>query len=120
MSAALADDAVARRESEAAAGAVLFRGEKRLKQMRLHFIRHAGAVVGDVDQDIVAVGQWLRASGRLPPIHAQGAGAERKPAALRHRVARIDREIHNDLGELARIHLDVRRLARRGADDIRR
>ena len=59
--------------------------------------RHADAGVGDADHDILA-GRHLGLPGRVALVEMGVGGLDRELAAVRHGVARIDREVeHRDL-----------------------
>ena len=85
-------------------------GEERLEQPRLHFVGHAAAVVGDCDHDVFARRNFAATAevAARPERISRHGSLDREAAALRHGVARVDREIENDLGELAGIGFDVR------------
>src|SRR6202040_1879655 len=107
--AALTNNAVTGGEAESAACSLPFSRKERLKQVRFHFVAHANAVVDHSNRDVIAGRKIVDSRSRLS-IFAQGGDArlENQSAAVRHRVARVDREIKNDLRELTRIGFDMR------------
>ena len=104
IAARLLDDAVDHRQAEAGALADLLGGEERLENLRAHVGRDAVSVVLDFDQHIIG-----RSDRHLLQAAAFGGGkvarAQRDPAALAHRVARVDDEVDDHLLELVEVGL---------------
>src|SRR5262249_38549503 len=107
MSAVLVDNAVTSRESKSAA--LFLCAEERFEQMRFHLFAHTASVVGHINANVLPGNKIITVKTR------RGLGGkidnrrlEGELAALWHRVARIDREVENDLRDLIRIRLDVR------------
>src|ERR1041384_6772723 len=100
--AGLLHDAVAGGQPEAGAGTYRLGGEERLKRPPHGAAVHALAAVTDHDLDVrarvqsVAGRKRVRAKPDVP-------GLDGEAAAGRHRVARVGREVHQDLLELARV-----------------
>ena len=99
--AGLLDDAVDRRQAEAGALADILGREERLENL----VHDVGAmpvpVSFDLDQHVIAERQTLvLVAGAF--VRGDVGGAQREPAAVRHGVACIDREIDDDLLELRR------------------
>ena len=103
--AGLLDDAVDRGQAKAGAFADVLGGEERLEDLADDRRRNAGAGVGDFDQHVV---RRRHALGVIALAFARGhiGGAHVQPAAVRHGVARIDREIDDHLLELRDVDLD--------------
>ena len=97
----LAHDAVHRREAQAGAAIALGRVEG-LEDAGRHLGRHADAGVGHAQVDVVARLQAVVAG--LGRRQGMAAGADRQPPALGHRIAGVDRQVHQYLRHLARVH----------------
>src|SRR6266436_1944913 len=105
--AALLDDAVDRGESETRALAGLLRREERLEEVREGIRVHAGAAVADFEQDVGPGGRARGARQRRRFAGADVGGADDQPPTVRHGIAGIDGQVHDDLLDLARVGLDV-------------
>ena len=114
VAAALADDAVAGGQAEAAAVPSSFVVKKGSKRCVFRFVAHADSRVGDGNHDVFAGREAAPGNRRVACRHrcASVPVPMREAAALRHRVTRVHREVEDDLRELARIGFDVRRLRR--------
>ena len=104
---ALVDDAVDRGQAEAGPFPDHLRGVERLEDVGQRLGIHPGAGIGRDEHDVHA---WRRnldaAGGRLPRIDPHGGGLERQRPAIRHRVARVQREVEQHLVELSRVGVD--------------
>jgi hypothetical protein len=99
----LLDDAVHRRKTEAGAFAEIFGGEEGLEHASHGLVIHAETGVADGQQHV------RRASTRRrPEVDLHAGRRDRQRPAVRHRVARVDHEIHDDLFDLARVRQDYR------------
>src|SRR3546814_112847 len=96
MTARLVDEAMDLAESQPAAPADVLRREERFERPPQHLRRHAGAGVGDAGLDIGPRRQLPRAEPDVPGRYPQ-------PAAVRHGVPRIDRQVQDRGLELPRI-----------------
>src|ERR1700733_14976910 len=99
VGAALLHDAVNRGQTKACAFGT-FRGEERFEDARLGVTIHADASVTDGEHDVVA---WKHGLVRAREIlvDADIGGLDGKFSSLRHGVARVDRQVHDDLIDLA-------------------
>ena len=103
--AGLLDDAIDGRQPKAGALADFLGGEERLEDLVDDVGGNPGAGVGDIDPDIIRRRHAL--VGHLRGfIRCQIAGLHRQLAAVRHRVASVDREIDDHLLELRDVDLD--------------
>ena len=96
-----ADDAEHGGQAEPAPGE--FRGEKRIENPRLHFGRHAAAVVRDFEAEVVALRQVRGEKGarEILAVGAGEAGGEADEAAFfAHGLGGVDDQIHHHLAEL--------------------
>ena len=87
----MGDDVVDRREAEPAAAPGLLGREVWLEQPRAGLVVHAGSAI----------------THRQHHHLAHVGGFDGEAPALRHRVARVDHEIHDDLPDLVRIGADA-------------
>src|SRR5215472_13536627 len=95
-SASLLDDAVDGGKSEARAFTDLFGGEKRFEDLVDDVWRNAGSAVAHLDQYII--GPRHAFVGKLLAfLDGDIACTQHQLAAVRHRIAGIDREIHDYL-----------------------
>ena len=101
VAAALLDDAVNGGEAEAGALDSLG-GEKRLEDMGLSFGIHAHAGVADGQHHVLARLRWGVQAG-IAFVERDIGGLDGEFAALRHGIAGVDRQIHDDLFDLAGI-----------------
>ena len=105
LPAALLHDAVDRRQAEARSLPELLRREEGLEEAALQLRGNAAPGIRDRDRDLRP--QFL--PGGLVEVHGfrgvEVPGADRDPTAVRHGVARIQREVHDDVLELAGVHL---------------
>ena len=125
----LAHEAIDGAQAQAGAAAAFLGGEKRLEGALAHLVGHAAAVVGDRDRDEApAVRAGLGFAVDIARQRVAGPGAKAQPAAARHRIARIDRDIEQRRFELAgvgqagragrRIHVDPDMLVERAAQHV--
>ena len=91
-----------RGQAEPGAAGIAPRGEERFENMRQRLGRNAGAGVLHLHHHVAAGRNRLRPA-RQRPVQRQLAGVKRQRAALRHRVARVHREVHQHLIERRRI-----------------
>ena len=103
--AGLLDDAVDGREPEPGALADILGGVEGVENLVDDLRRDAGAGVLDLDQHIFAERHPLVLERRAL-LGADIRRAQRELAAVRHGIARIDREIDDHLLELADVGLD--------------
>jgi hypothetical protein len=95
--------------AEARALAWFLGGEERLEQASFDFRGHAGPRVDDLENYVRSrprVGVRLR----IALIEFDIGSLDRQLTACRHRISCIDREIHDDLLDLATIGFDFRQL----------
>src|SRR5262249_34591034 len=104
VAAALLDDPVHGREPETRALSDVLRGEERLEDPVLDPWVDPEAGGGAREEREVALHH--RAVGR-PAAELLVARLDRQPAAVRHRVARVDGEVHHHLLELALVRPDT-------------
>ena len=100
----LLDDSVHGCQPEARALADALGREERLEQVRLNLRAHADSGVAHAEH---RVGPGAGAGMRLDEgvVEVDVAGLDRKPSALRHRVAGVHREVEDDLLDLRRVGL---------------
>ena len=98
MPAALTHDAVDGGEPQPGALAPRLRGEERLEGPLQRRGVHAGAGVGDAQDDVAARRHRQDPRAALGDVHV--GGRDREPPALRHGVARVHHEVHEHLLEL--------------------
>ena len=102
--AGLFDDPVDRRESKAGALADFFGGEKRLEDLLYNVGWNAGPGVADFNQNIIGSGHAFVCE--VFAFRGRNIGrAQGELSAVRHGIAGVDREVHNDLLELRNIDL---------------
>ena len=103
VAAALADDRLHHRQPEAGAAPLILRGEEGLEHAIAHFRRHAEAGVGHHQRDV-------RPGNDVDVVVAELDIRERdgERAAARHRIARVDHEVHHHLADLLRVGADRR------------
>src|SRR4029453_16677883 len=94
LAAELGDDIVDRREADPGATPGLLGREVRLEQPRAGLVVHTAAGIAHRQHD------------HLPDVR----GLDGETPALRHRVTRIDHEIHDDLTDLMRVGADAAQL----------
>src|ERR1700736_2687294 len=96
---ALLHDAVDHGEPQAGAAANLLRGEERLEDLEPRRLLHADAGIAHREQRVLARYQWpVRLGVLLVERHLLRLDGQLSPG--RHRVARVDGEVHDDLLEL--------------------
>ena len=96
----LLDDAVDRGEAEPGTFARPLGGEERLEQVRPDAVGDPRSVIADGDPDVRSRrGALVCLDVRHVEVHV--AGLERDHATVRHRVARIDHEVHHHLFDLS-------------------
>ena len=113
----LRGQAVHHREAEPGALAGALGGEERLGRALQRRLVHAGAGVADGDADIIA---RLPARAHLPGRDALAMRGDRQLPAMRHRIARIEREVEQRQFELVRIDPDRRQIGREVGGDLDR
>ena len=106
MAAALVYDAITRSQTEPAM--IVLGCEERLEQTRFGFVVHSAAGIDNADDDVrarntLAAQKWWMILGR----QIDNRCFHCKPAAFWHGIARVDREVENDLSDLAGIDPDV-------------
>jgi len=80
-------------------------GEERLEDAQLGFVVHADAVIADGEHDVVAGGE-RRVGAREVFVKGDVGGLDGELTALRHGVAGVHGDVHDDLVDLARIGAD--------------
>src|SRR5882724_11099808 len=110
-SAALLYYTVYRRQTQTGSLALFLGGEKRLENVSLSFRVHAGPGVRNCEKDVLS---WLHHRVRRPVqvIQFDIRGLNGKTAALGHGVARIHREVHDDLFHLAGVRANRSQISR--------
>ena len=103
VAAALLDHPIDHGEAETGALAFLFGGEEGFKDPGSSRRVHAHAGVGDAQQDIGPGFDRIGIAAHEGGIHFRVAGLDEEFASLRHGVAGVDRQVHDDLLELALI-----------------
>jgi hypothetical protein len=112
--AVLLDGAVHHGEAEARAAPGPLGGEERLEQVRAHLAAHPGPLVGHREERVRAGARDAR--GHLPAaVDPDVRRLDGELAAGRHGVARVDRQVDQDLLDLPRVEGDRRQ--RLAADD---
>jgi len=96
----LLDDPVHRRQTQPRPFAGRFRGEERLEDVRLRAGVHSSTRVRHGEHD-VAAGLGGRVGLQVSLVHVHVGRFDGQPATSGHRVARVDRQVHDDLLELA-------------------
>src|SRR5207245_1832729 len=96
MSAALFDNAVHGRQTESRTLAKFFGCEERLECPGSSFFVHASAGIADLKHRVLAGTDVL--VGRF--VESCVGGSEHKRAAVRHGVASVEHEVHQDLLDL--------------------
>src|SRR5208282_2171559 len=107
MSSALLDDAVDGGEAKTGAFAQLFGGEEGLKDAGDGGFIHAATGVADGEENVFSGRHALMLIGESG-VEFLGASLENKLAAPGHSVARVDRQVDDDLVELGGIGFDDR------------
>ena len=107
---------MARRETEAGALASFLRREKWLEDARLHFGRHARAVVAHGQHHIIARHD-LGPQPAILVVERKVFRLDGQLAPARHGVTRVDRKVHDDLLHLPRIGLDAPDIFRQHRDE---
>src|SRR5207248_6391018 len=103
------------RNGQSESGAGRLRGEERLEDLMQHLLGNPFAGIGDRDVDERFGMRDDREGERRSGARTPGANGER--AALRHGVAGVRNEIHEDLRELRRVGEDLQALGWKVADD---
>jgi hypothetical protein len=75
--------------------------------MRLGIRVHAGATVADLEQHVRPRGRIHGAREWRRLTRADVGGADDQPSTVRHGVAGIDGQVHDDLLDLTRVGLDA-------------
>ncbi len=107
----LLDNAVNRRQSQPRSLADFLGRKERFKDARARLLAHAGAGVGDGQDDEPAPPRLRIAPGLVRPDLAH-LGADEETSALGHDIAGVDREIHDDLLQHACVRLHGRQVGR--------
>src|SRR5690606_24580313 len=94
--AALFHDPVYRRQAEPGSLALLLGGKEGLEDPFLRSAIHADAGIAHT-QAYILPGMRARPLPRFRIVNGPVAGRNGEPSALRHRIARIHRKIHQDL-----------------------
>ncbi len=93
----------AEHHAEAEAGAVLVLGRiERFEDPAPDLVRHAGAGVGDHDQRIVA-GRYVGIGRGIVAVDLAVGGGDGQPPAIRHRIARVGRQVGQRRLKLGRV-----------------
>ena len=79
----------------------LLRGEIGIKDFRQHVLRHAATLVGNAHPDIFPCRQGRLFLGAQNHI----LRPDEDHSSLRHRLARIQDHVADDLSDLSRVHL---------------
>ena len=103
-SAVLFYDAINRGQAQAGSPPALLGGEERFKYVLPRLVGHAGAVVADGQQH-GGTAQHLRLSNARDFRRFHVGCANAQPAAARHGIARVGRQVDEDLAHLVRIRL---------------
>ena len=106
----LLDDAIDGREAEAGSLAEFLRRKKRLEDALQIFRRNAFAGVRVAEADEFPR-RGLDGFADVGGVHVARGNADGQPSAARHRIARIHREVQQNLLDHRRVGLDNRRLA---------
>src|SRR5215472_13330863 len=101
-SAALLDHPVNGGQPQPCALALRLRGEKRLKNMRLRFQTHPRAGVGYAEEYIAALAND-RMLFAVETVQLNVRRLNDQLASIRHRVARVYHQVHDDLFHLAAV-----------------
>ncbi len=119
LAAALLAEAVGHAETEP--GALPFRlgREERLERAIEHLAPHAGAGAGHGQHHVLA-GRQVGHARHVAVVEHRVGKLEREPAAVGHRVARVDGEVQHHFLELMRIDLRVPEAARHHRLDLDR
>ena len=115
--AALLDYAVDRGQAQARAFALRLRGEERLKNVRLRLQAHARACVGDAQKHIVALAD-NRMLVVVNAVQFGVGGFDDQLSPIRHGVARVDHEVHDDLFHLAGVSANGAQRLRSSHDQL--
>ena len=107
VAAILLHDSVHRRQPEPGSFPGFFGGEKRFKDARHGFFIHPATRVAETQNDIAAGVEMEMLQG-VGFIQVGVRRPDRHLAPLQHGVARVDRQIHQDLLHLARIRFYTR------------
>src|SRR5215469_2120491 len=99
ITAALFHDSVDGRKSKPSAAAALFSGEKRFENVRHSLLVHAHTGIGNGEHH-VPTGFYRGVLYGIACIEVGVTGFDDKASALRHRVARVDHQVHDDLLDL--------------------
>ena len=105
MSARLLDEAINLRQAQSGTLADLLSREKGIKGLSQNLLGHSGAVVGDREEYILAGNDFLMIA-RIGIIEKGVGRLDRQPAAIRHGVARVEREVDDRIFELAAVRRD--------------
>ena len=107
-------DRVDGRQTEASAVADLFGREERLEDMRFGGVVHAAARIAEAQLDEVSSGRC-----RSPHLIVRDVRRfNREDAAARHRVARIDGQVHQHLLQLRGVPLNRTHAGRQARHDL--
>src|SRR5258708_1003178 len=105
ISAALFDDPVDGGEAQAGTASAFLSGEERLEDLRFSLRVHAGTGVTDSEHHVTS-GCHAFMIAAVASVQIDVGGFEDQFAAVRHGVAGVDHQVHNDLFDLARIGFD--------------
>ena len=117
VTAALLDHAVDRRQAKAAAFALLLGREERLEHARTGRRVHAFAAVADREHHVRArLDRDVRQ--RVRGVQFDVGSLDRQPPAGRHRIARVDREVDENLLHRRRIDRHLTQIGRERGDQL--
>ena len=115
--AALLDHAVDGGEAQAGAFPLFLGSKKRFEDARLSFLIHAHSGVADGEEH-VGSGCDDRTQVAVVAIELGVRSLDQQAAAVGHGVARVDREIHDDLFDLAGIGANGAKIWREAEDEL--
>src|SRR5438128_3569982 len=87
-------------------GCTLRQGVKRLEGAALRLLIHAAAGVAHRQHDVVPCAE-SEVTARARFVEPDVFGRDDQSSALRHGVARVDRQVEQDLLEVNRVRLDI-------------
>ena len=102
VAARLLDETVHHGKPETGPSTERLRGEERFECLADHVGRHADAGIADGEQHVLP-GSDLGVRGGIAIVEISIRRLDRQPAAVRHRVARVDREVEQHVLELVGI-----------------
>src|SRR5438477_12476806 len=106
MATVLLDDSEAGRETQARSFARRFGGKKWFKEVRFDLVAHADAGIGNRQHNVIARAQLWKTPQVVLVQHGIGSH-NGEFSAIRHGIPGVDREVHNNLLDLARVGFDM-------------